>query len=247
MLCHISTNYKFNYNFGDSMTIQPLEFMNPVEATIFKAFEAALELNEPLVRKHIARISQAYPEISAAELIDKLDTEYLAAVSIMGATAGAVAVLPGVGTGASIALSAVEMTSFFEVTCLYVMSLCLVHGVRMDDLARRRTLMISLIIGQSAETFINKAVGRTGKHLGKQVVQNIPTATLREINKVLGRDFITKYGSKRGVIVLGTAIPFGIGALLGASMNGFMGYSIIRNAERVFGPPPSRLILSATA
>jgi hypothetical protein len=229
------------------MSIQPFEAMNPVEAAIFKAFDAALEFNEPLVRAHISRISKGSPGISSAELIDRLDNEYLAAISLMGATAGAAAVLPGVGTGASIALSALEMASFFEATCLYVMSLCLVHGVRIDDLARRRTLMLSLIIGQSAETFINKAVGRTGKHLGKQAVQSIPTATLREINKVLGRDFITKYGSKRGIVVLGTAIPFGIGALLGASMNGLMGYSIIRNAERVFGPPPSRPMLPIPA
>ncbi len=34
-------------------------------------------------------------------------------------------------------------------------------------------------------------------------------ATLRQINSVLGKNFVTKYGTKQGIIVLGRVAPFG--------------------------------------
>ncbi|MFI7517479.1 hypothetical protein ACIBVK_28680 [Micromonospora echinofusca] len=35
----------------------------------------------------------------------------------------------------------------------------------------------------------------------------------------LGRNFITKYGAKQGILVLGQAAPFGIGAVIGGGAN----------------------------
>ena len=42
---------------------------------------------------------------------------------------------------------------------------------------------------------------------------------INKANKVLGPRFITKYGTKQGVLVLGKQVPMGIGAVLGGGGN----------------------------
>jgi hypothetical protein len=63
-------------------------------------------------------------------------------------------------------------------------------------------------------------------------------STLNQINSVLGRNFVTKYGTKQGVIVLGRVVPFGIGAVIGGGANATVAALAVRAARRAFGPAP---------
>lgn len=85
---------------------------------------------------------------------------------------------------------------------------------------------------------VAKLAGRTGPHAARQIVTKIPMTAIRAMNKILGRNFITKYGTKQGVLVLGRELPFGLGAAIGAGGNAVVGYLTIRTARAVFGPPP---------
>ncbi|MEU9531665.1 hypothetical protein AB0D00_04975 [Streptomyces sp. NPDC048213] len=80
---------------------------------------------------------------------------------------------------------------------------------------------------------------RTGQHWARQIVASVPAQTLRQINKALGRNFITKYGTKQGIIVLGRVVPFGIGAVIGGGANAAVATLSVRAARRAFGPPPT--------
>jgi hypothetical protein len=55
---------------------------------------------------------------------------------------------------------------------------------------------------------------------------------------MLGRNFITKYGTRQGIIVLGMVVPFGIGAVIGGGANLVLAETAIRASRRAFGPPP---------
>jgi hypothetical protein len=57
-------------------------------------------------------------------------------------------------------------------------------------------------------------------------------------NKALGPRFITKYGTKQGVLVLSKQIPLGIGIGVGAAANHLIGRAIVGTAKKVFGPAP---------
>jgi hypothetical protein len=69
----------------------------------------------------------------------------------------------------------------------------------------------------------------------------VPVATLRNINRVLGRNFVTKYGTKQGILVLGKTVPFGIGAVIGAGGNAAFAQFTIRSTKKSFGPPPAEI------
>lgn len=67
----------------------------------------------------------------------------------------------------------------------------------------------------------------------------MPITTLRRINGILGRHFVTKYGTKQGIIVLGRMAPFGIGALIGGGANAALAALAVRAGRRAFGPAPA--------
>jgi hypothetical protein len=70
------------------------------------------------------------------------------------------------------------------------------------------------------------------------VTQAVPIETVRRINGVLGQNFVTKYGTKQGIIVIGKMAPFGFGAAIGGTGNAVMARMAIKAARSAFGPPP---------
>ncbi|MFJ2158865.1 hypothetical protein [Streptomyces sp. NPDC087856] len=199
----------------------------------------AIDLQSPLVRKNIARARQRNAEATPAQVIRNLERMYVSALSSTGAAVGAVAAAPAVGTGVALALSAGEMFSSLELSALFALSVAEVHGVPIDEIERRRTIVMGIMLGGSGSSTITKVAERTGQHWARQIVAKVPVEVLHQINNVLGRNFITKYGTKQGIIVLGRVAPFGIGAVIGGGANAAIGALSVRASRRAFGPPPS--------
>jgi len=201
--------------------------------------DKAIGAQAPLVRKNIARARQRNPDATPEEVVRTLERMYVSALASTGAAVGATAAAPAVGTGIALALSAGEFFSSLELSTLFVLSLAEVHGVRLDEIERRRTLVMGIMLGQSgSETIIGKVAERTGQHWARQLVGKVPSTTLRQINNVLGKNFVTKYGTKQGIIVLGRIVPFGIGAVIGGGANATVAAVAVRAARRAFGPAP---------
>jgi len=72
---------------------------------------------------------------------------------------------------------------------------------------------------------------------------------LRGINSSAGRTIVTKYGTKRGVVALGTALPFGIGAAAGGDANHAIVRLLARHADKFFKnlPPELRGLVARVA
>lgn len=205
-----------------------------------KALDKALNVQNAAVEKHIARARQRNPEASPADVVKTLELMYRSALTSTGAAVGATAAIPTVGTGAALALSGGEMLSSMELTVLFALSVAQVHGVRVDEIERRRTLVLGIVLGGSSGETISKIAERTGQHWAKAIVDSVPVATLRQINKVLGRNFVTKYGTKQGILVLGKVVPFGVGAVIGGGANLAVSEATVRAARRAFGPAPTK-------
>jgi hypothetical protein len=201
--------------------------------------EKALEIQQPLVDAHLARLRKARPEASPADIIKSLEKQFLASVSAIGAASGGAAATPGVGTAVAFGLTAFEIGGVVEATALFALSVAEVHGVRVMDLERRRTLVTAVLFGESAAGFVEKAAGRSGKYWGKNLVKAIPMTVIDKVNGKLGPRFITKWGTKQGILVLGREIPFGLGMGIGAGGNFLVGMGSVRAARIAFGPAPA--------
>lgn len=175
---------------------------------------------------------------SPAAALRAAEKQYLAAVTGMGAGVGAAAAAPGVGTALSLAVSTAEMGANLEATALLVLTYAAIHDLDVDDLERRRALFYGVALGNAGSVAVEKIAGRTGPHWAKSAVNAVSKDTLAKINGVLGPHFVTKYGTRRGVLVLGRVAPFGVGAAIGAGGNAAFGQLTIRTARRAFGPSP---------
>jgi len=206
---------------------------------VLDLLDKAIDVQSPLVRKNIARARQRNPEATPAQVIRSLERMYVSALTGTGAAVGGTAAAPGVGTGVALALSAGEALSSLELSALFALSIAEVHGVRIDEIERRRTIVMGIMLGGSGSTTIATVAERTGQHWGRQVVAKVPVETLRQINKILGPNFVTKYGTKQGIIVLGRLAPLGIGVVIGGGANAALATLAVRAGRRAFGPPPT--------
>lgn len=148
--------------------------------------DTAIAPQTPPVRKNIARARRRNPDANPAEVIRGLERRYVVSLTGTGAAVRGAAAAPGVGTGAALALSTGEALSSLELSAVFALSPAEVHGVPVDEIERRRTLVRGLMLGGSGSATVAKVAERAGRHWGRQVVAKVPVETLRQINKVLG-------------------------------------------------------------
>lgn len=206
---------------------------------VLNLLDRAIETQSPLVRKNIARARQRNPEATPTQVVRNLERMYVSALTGTGAAVGGTAAAPGVGTGVALALSTGEALSSLELSALLALSIAEIHGVPIDEIERRRTIVMGIMLGRTGSATIAKVAERTGQHWARHVVARVPAETLRQINRVLGKNFVTKYGTKQGIIVLSRVAPFGIGAVIGGGANAAMATLTVRAGRRAFGPPPT--------
>jgi hypothetical protein len=200
------------------------------------ALEQAPRIRDTMVRENIACARRHNSDATPAEVIRNLERSYLSTLTRRGAAVGALSAAPGDGSGAALQMGGV--LSMLELTTLFARSLAIVHGIPRDDLERRSILVMGITLGGSGSSVIPTVARRTGKHWGREFVDRVPGSTLKPINDVLGNNFVTKYGTKEGVIVLGHVAPIVFGAVIGGGANAVLGWSVIQAFRRAFGPAP---------
>jgi hypothetical protein len=203
------------------------------------AVERALRIQQPMIAAHIAKIRRDNPDASPAAVIADLDKQYLLAAGLLGTAAGGVAFVPGIGTVASLATGAAEAITALDASVLYTLAVAGVHGQPMEDVERRRALVLGIILGEGGAAVMRKATGRS-KDWAQGLADAVPLPKLGPINQILARWFIKRFAIRQGALTLGRALPLGVGAIIGASGNVAIARAVIRSTERAFGPPPER-------
>lgn len=205
------------------------------KSLVQRGLDKALVSQQPLARKHVERLRRVHSSDTPQELIRRLNRHYLATVTASGGASGAAGIVPG----AAIPTALADTMLFTEASVLYTLSLAEIHGLHPEDFERRKLLVLTVLLGEGAVRALDKAVGRTGPYWAKRIVGAIPMSAINRVNDVLGHRFVTKYGTKQGVLVLGKQVPLGIGAALGAGGNHVFGRLTVRSARTIFGEPPS--------
>jgi hypothetical protein len=201
---------------------------------LLQLLDSSIEAAGKLARRRVEALRRNNPDLSDAQLLKKVDTAFTSAVTSTGAATGALAAAPGVGTAVGIAAAAGDASWFLTAASGYVLSAAELRGVKIENFEHQRALVLLVLAGGGGSTFFGKAAGRTGPHLGKVVTNAVPLNTIKAINKVLGANFVTKYGTKRGIIAVGKVAPFGIGFVIGGGGNLVMARGVIKTARTMF-------------
>lgn len=211
-----------------------------------RAINKAVAVSSHEVDRFVESVRRRNPSMSPSELITALSKSYTGLVATTGGAAGGVAAAPGLGTGAAAAAAIADVGGFTVSTSVYILGVASVHGIAVEDLERRRALVLGILAGAGGSESILKVAERTGQHWGRQVTGAVPLTSIRQINKVLGRNFVTKYGTKQGIVVIGKLAPFGIGAGIGAGANALFARGVVKSTKKAFGPPPDEFPASTS-
>lgn len=203
--------------------------------------ESSTRLQAPAVRAYVARLRKSRPEATPAEIVTSLEKHYLAAVMASGAAVGSAAAFPGIGTLAALSAVAGETVVFLEATAAFVLAVADVHGIPVEDRERRRTLVLSVLVGEEGKGAVKDLLG-PGRTSGAWLAEAelLPLPVVSQLNSKLMQYFVKKYTIKRTAMAFGKLLPVGIGAAIGGGGNRLMGKKIVANARSAFGPPPAR-------
>ncbi len=208
-----------------------------VEQVLDRALDGALAMQRPVVQNYLARVRRRHPELTPEQVVRQLEHRYLAAVVGIGGASGAAAAVPGAGTAASVASGAAEITAFVSASTLYVLALAELHGVPLSDPAVRRALVLSVLVGEVGGTALAGAEAAEG-HWAYVLARSSSRDKIAGLNSYLGRLVLRRLGARQGALLVGRALPLGVGAAVGAGGNAALARGAIRAARRAFGPAP---------
>lgn len=169
------------------------------------------------------------------ERIDALRTRFVREASGAGAAVGAAAAAPGAGLFTFLGTTAAELGWFTLRASDLILAMGALHGHTNADVEERRAWVLSILaFGDDAHDDFVALAGAVGKGLGTRAGANVPTSVLAMANRAMAKTVLKRYGTRRSVLALGRALPFGIGAVVGGSTNYALANRIARQAEDFF-------------
>ena len=204
--------------------------------------ERGSRVQAPAVRAYVERLREHSPDATPADIVEKLEKRYLAAVMASGAAVGSAAAFPGIGTMVALSAVAGETVVFLEATAVFALAVAEVHGIPAEHRERRRALVLAVLVGEDSKGAVADLLGnrRTSGAWVSEGVATLPLPAVSQLNNRLVKYFVKKYALKRGAMAFGKMLPVGIGAVVGGVGNRVMGRKIIKNAQLAFGAPPPR-------
>lgn len=210
-----------------------------------RGIDAVLAIQRPVVVAHLRGIRRRFPNATPEQIVRILERRYLTAVTTGGAAVGATAVVPGIGTGVTLALSGVETAGFLEATALYAQSVAEVHGIAVENAERARALVMTLMLGREGIDLVRQLASQATGHgvarnayWGELITNSLPKAFMGTVVDRLRHTFIKQFAVRGGAGIIGKAIPFGIGAVVGGTGNHILGRKVLQQARLAFGAPP---------
>lgn len=213
------------------MSVIPELAKNPLLRVLDRALQAGPNAALRLIESHVRH----HPDASPAEIQRVVDRWYRGAAAASGAAAGAAAAVPGAGIPAAV----VDTAAFIGSSVTYVFTTAALAGDPLNDPDRLRMLALAALVGDGAVTIVFKSAGRTGAHLGGAAARAVPLEAIRAVNRVLGRHFVTRYGTRQGILVLGKALPAGVGSVIGSGGNLALAQMTVSATRRLVGNPVS--------
>ncbi|NNC11135.1 hypothetical protein HII28_04485 [Planctomonas sp. JC2975] len=216
-----------------------------IPSRINRGVDRFLSVQRPVVLAHLRSIRTRHPNATPEEVGFLVGRRYLMVVTASGAAVGATAVIPSVGTVATLALSAVETAAFLEATALFAQSISELHGLPVTDPERARALVLALMLGKEGSTLVRQwgleltESEATRELYWRQVVSaSIPRVVVAPLVQRLQTALARQVATKGSGSILAKALPFGVGAVVGGAGNRITGSRVVHTANIAFGALP---------
>ena len=141
-------------------------------------------------------------------------------------------------------LSALAVGGYMERTALYAQAVAELHGVQVHDAETARSMVMAIMLGEEGSQLMNTVLLQTGKASGVSskwgmLLGNSSGGKMFSVERTIRNLFIRRFLSRQTGALLGRALPFGVGAVVGGGANLALGKDVVRNTHRAFGDAPA--------
>ncbi|MFI7482527.1 di- and tripeptidase [Kocuria sp. M1R5S2] len=207
-----------------------------------KVLDTVLRVQRPVVLNFVKKQREEHPKDTPEQLAKRIEKLYVRSVTVGGGAVGATAVVPGIGTIASLGLSSVAVAGYLEATALYAQAIAELHGVHTEDPEKTRTMVMALMLGEDGRQVMNQilASGARGKGMVSSwgLMMGRDDSKTFDVGRVVRNMFVKRFLLRQTGAVFGRALPFGIGAVVGGGANLAMAKQVISATHEAFGPLP---------
>ncbi len=192
---------------------------------------------EALYERAISARPHADAHGVATEIIRRVARELGAA----GAVSGAMAASPMIGTSVSLATGAADVGLAFGRLTSMVLAVGLAHGADLSNPEERRRHAYAVLSGSGDQlTPGERKAGELKKQLGQQALGTRrgrgPTGGVGNvITTKVAEKMVAKLATQEAAIKIGSLLPLGLGAGVGAVGNRALVFSVGRTAVKYFG------------
>lgn len=181
----------------------------------------------------------ATPGTIRPERIEALTTSFARELGVAGAAAGAAAAAPMVGTVATMASTMAELAWFTSRAGDLILTIAAIHGRPDPTVEERRAWVLAVLLyGSSARDEFARTVQQASAGSLPTLDRQLPIASLQTANRVMSRLFVRRFGTRRGLVAIGRALPIGIGAAIGGTANLMAVRRLARHADQFFARLP---------
>ncbi|HEU5152787.1 MAG TPA: EcsC family protein [Iamia sp.] len=153
----------------------------------------------------------------------------------LGTATGAVGALPGAGTATAIGVGLADIGWVTVRNADVVLTVAALHGHTQADVEERTAWILAVLVFGDAAAASFEALAR---ELGKKAASVATSATMKKMNKAMAKKVFRSYGTKKGVLALGKALPFGVGAVFGGVSSHRSLKALVHDADRFFAQIP---------
>lgn len=210
----------------------------PTQATS-NFLETTLRVQRPVVLRWVKRLRRQHPGDTPAQIAKRIEKQYIRAVTAGGGATGGLAMVPGIGTVASLGVSAASVGAYLELTALYAQSIAELHGVPTEDPERTRAMVMALMLGEDGEALMGQILakssktGLSGNKWGLMLASGSGKGT--SASRTLRNMFIKRFITRQSGAFIGRALPFGVGAVVGGGANYALARSVVKATHEAFG------------
>ncbi|MEX3610533.1 di- and tripeptidase [Rothia sp. LK2588] len=226
------------------------DFKNPFDndgnpkPALTKSLDTVLRVQRPLVLAMVKNLREKHPNDTPAQLAARLESQYLRDVTVGGGAIGASAFVPGIGTATSVGLSALAVGGYLERTAIFAQSIAELHGVPLENPEAARTVVMGIMLGEDGAGLMNTLMAQSSKASGITNKWALMTGKQQESGKIFSVErtirnmFVKRFLTRQSGALLGRALPFGIGAVVGGGANLALGRKVVESAKEAFGELP---------
>ncbi|MEV0433473.1 hypothetical protein [Nocardia sp. NPDC050413] len=214
-----------------------------VDKRVVPALDKVAHAQAPVVRRYVDWLGSRHPDDSPVELVQRLSRQYLVVVTASGVTVGLTAAVPGIGTLIGLAATGVDTAVFVEASSVFSVGAAAAYGIAPED-PRQERLVSKVVLGESGTKVLEQTAGHTKGQWLAVVTDHIPG--LSSMPDGPAKRFIVNYLVKRGLLLFGTLIPAGIGAVIGGYGNNALGQLVIANVYRHLGTGSPEMVAAGT-